>query len=122
MIEQWQELRDEGMARVERASSQADKVAVKWAIVDCCRNYNWFTSDDVMNILTERNIELRDARVLGPLFLQAAKKNVIRPVMCDACDTQRTIPSKRRHGTPQNVWEATEEWRKRAWNRAAVNY
>ena len=114
MIEQWQELRDEGMARVERASSQADKVAVKWAIVDCGTTHNWFTSDDVMTLLEERDIELRDARVLGPLFLQAAKKNVIRPVMCDTCDTQRTIPSKRRHGTPQNVWEATEEWRSSA--------
>ena len=120
---EWRAERDEGMERVHVASSIADKSAVKAAILACADKYPNFTSDDVMNWLTDHDIELREARLLGPIFVEAVKKGVIQPVICPTCDTQVTVPSKRRHGTPQNVWRTTS---KRTWQRItatkAVNH
>jgi hypothetical protein len=80
-------------------------MAVKQAILTCSQTYPNFTSDDVMNWLIKNDIEIREPRLLGPIFVEAAKKGVIQAVVCPTCDTQVTVPSKRRHGTPQNVWE-----------------
>ena len=35
----WEQKRDAAMVRVERASSVEDRLAVKWAIVWCCREH-----------------------------------------------------------------------------------
>lgn len=107
MTEKYQTERDAAMERVRAASSDTDRIAVKWGVVACAQTYENFTSDDVMNWLESRTIELREPRLLGPIFVEAVKKKVIEPVMCPTCDTQITVPSKRRHGTPQNVWRGT---------------
>jgi hypothetical protein len=116
-VTEWRAERDEGMERVHVASSIADKRAVKEAILACSHKYPNFTSDDVMNWLADRNIELREPRLLGPIFIEAVKKGVIQPVICPTCDTQLTVPSKRRHGTPQNVWRTHS---KRTWQKIPV--
>ena len=101
----WQVERDRGMQRVRAASSITDKLNAKRAILNCSQKYPNFTSDDVMNWLADNDIELREPRLLGPIFIEAAKKGVIQSVICPTCDTQITVPSKRGHGTPQNVWQ-----------------
>ena len=109
----WRAKRDAEMARVRKASSSADKMAVKRAILVCSEKYPNFTSDDVMIWLIDNDIEIREPRLLGPIFVEAAKKDVIEAVICPTCDTQVTVPSKRRHGTPQNVWKKVTT--KRRW-------
>ena len=109
VTEKYQIERDAAMEQVRVASSVTDRIAVKHAILACIYSSMDFTSDDVMNWLSKRGIELREPRLLGPIFVEAVKKGIIQPVICPACDTQVTVPSKRRHGTPQNVWQRARQ-------------
>tara|TARA_Y100001949_G_scaffold156844_1_gene145998 strand:- start:1 stop:339 length:339 start_codon:yes stop_codon:yes gene_type:complete len=110
MPEQWERERDEGMGHALAHSSVKDRIATKWAIVWCLQTMEWFTGDDVMKRLADEGTKLREARLLGPVIREAAGKGLIEAVKCPACETQRTRPSTRRHGAPQNLWKGTGKW------------
>ncbi len=107
--------RDIGMARVETSARPSQKLAAKKAIARCAALrgpwYSW-TTDEVHKELEWMEVELDNARLLGPLMKRAQKAGLIEPVVCGGCHRQETRLSKRkkRHAGPQYLWRTTAEY------------
>jgi hypothetical protein len=61
-------------------------------IVDLARTGRHFTSDDVMDALTDVDVENPDPRALGPIIKKCIRREWIHRTGFE--------PSRRRHGTP----------------------
>ncbi|MAZ23661.1 MAG: hypothetical protein CMB22_02500 [Euryarchaeota archaeon] len=114
------EQRDLGMARVERSARPSQKFAAKMAIKKCAIKHGpWltWTTDDVHTELKKMEVELDNARLLGPLMKRAQKAGLIEPVVCSACNRQETRLSKRkeRHAGPQYIWRTTTHYYYEFW-------
>jgi len=65
-------------------------------IVDLARTGRHFTSDDVMDALTDVEVETPDTRALGPIIRKCIRREWIHRTGFE--------PSRRRHGTPIAVY------------------
>jgi len=107
--------RDIGMVRAELGARPFQKLAAKKAIARCAALrgpwYSW-TTDEVHKELEWMEVELDNARLLGPLMKQAQKAGLIEPVVCESCKRQETRLSRRkkRHAGPQYLWRTTAEY------------
>ena len=106
-----EQLRDEGMARVEANANVEAKRAVKWAIVEVARQSHettQWTTDAVHAKLEQWGVELHDNRLLGPLMKAAESAGLIERVVCPTCERQETTLSDRpeRHRGPQYLWRS----------------
>jgi hypothetical protein len=116
------EQRDLGMARVETSARPSQKFAAKMAIKKCAVKHGpWltWTTDDVHIELKKMEVELDNARLLGPLMKRAQKAGLIEPVVCGTCNRQETRLSKRkeRHAGPQYIWRTTTDYYYEFWRR-----
>jgi len=116
------EQRDLGMARVETSARPSQKFAAKMAIKKCAIKHGpWltWTTDDVHIELKKMEVELDNARLLGPLMKRAQKAGLIEPVVCGTCNRQETRLSKRkeRHAGPQYIWRTTTDYYYEFWRR-----
>jgi len=114
--------RDLGMARVETSARPSQKFAAKMAIKKCAVKHGpWltWTTDDVHIELKKMEVELDNARLLGPLMKRAQKAGLIEPVVCGTCNRQETRLSKRkeRHAGPQYIWRTTTDYYYEFWRR-----
>ena len=114
--------RDLGMARVETSARPSQKFAAKMAIKKCAIKHGpWltWTTDDVHIELKKMEVELDNARLLGPLMKRAQKAGLIEPVVCGTCNRQETRLSKRkeRHAGPQYIWRTTTDYYYEFWRR-----
>jgi len=114
------EQRDLGMARVETSARPSQKFAAKMAIKKCAIKHGpWltWTTDDVHIELKKMEVELDNARLLGPLMKRAQKAGLIEPVVCGTCNRQETRLSKRkeRHAGPQYIWRTTTDYYYEFW-------
>ncbi len=112
--------RDLGMARVETSARPSQKFAAKMAIKKCAIKHGpWltWTTDDVHIELKKMEVELDNARLLGPLMKRAQKAGLIEPVVCGTCNRQETRLSKRkeRHAGPQYIWRTTTDYYYEFW-------
>lgn len=119
-LDEGKQQRDLGMARVETSARPSQKLAAKMAIKKCTVKHGpWltWTTDDVHIELKKMEVELDNARLLGPLMKRAQKAGLIEPVVCGTCNRQETRLSKRkeRHAGPQYIWRTTTDYYYEFW-------
>lgn len=97
--------RDQAMAQVEEASSpdwvtEATRATRDLAALTQGQGAAPFTPDDVWDLLETRGVEPpREPRALGPILKRLTKAAAIRPV--------GFTESRRRHGAPVRMYEAS---------------
>lgn len=91
--------RNEADAAMRNAEANTDPSWSEHAeriIVELARTGRHFTSDDVMDALTDVEVETPDTRALGPIIKKCIRREWIHRTGFE--------PSRRRHGTPIAVY------------------
>jgi len=87
---------DTAMRNAERNTEPTWAEAAEAIIVELARTGRHFTSDDIMEHLTDVESETPDPRALGPIVKRALTRQWIARTGYE--------PSRRRHGTPIAVY------------------
>jgi hypothetical protein len=87
---------DTAMKNAERNTDPTWAEAAESIIVELARTGRHFTSDDIMEHLTDVESETPDPRALGPIVKRALTRQWIARTGYE--------PSRRRHGTPIAVY------------------
>ena len=87
---------DTAMRNTERNTDPTWAQAAERIIVELARTGRHFTSDDIMDHLTDVETETPDPRALGPIVKRAISRQWIHRTGYE--------PSRRRHGTPIAVY------------------
>jgi hypothetical protein len=87
---------DTAMRNAERNTDPTWAEAAERIIVELARTGRHFTSDDIMENLTDVETETPDPRALGPIVKRALSRQWIHKTGYE--------PSRRRHGTPIAVY------------------
>jgi hypothetical protein len=87
---------DTAMRNAERNTDPTWAEAAESIIVELARTGRHFTSDDIMEHLTDVETETPDPRALGPIVKRALSRQWIARTGYE--------PSRRRHGTPIAVY------------------
>jgi len=87
---------DTAMRSAERNTDPTWAQAAERIIVELARTGRHFTSDDIMENLTDVESETPDPRALGPIVKRAISRQWIHRTGYE--------PSRRRHGTPIAVY------------------
>jgi hypothetical protein len=84
------------MRNTERNTDPSWSDHAERIIVELARTGRHFTSDDVMDALTDVEVETPDTRALGPIIKKCIRREWIHRTGFE--------PSRRRHGTPIAVY------------------
>ena len=87
---------DAAMRNAERNTDPSWSDHAERIIVELARTGRHFTSDDVMDALTDVEVETPDTRSLGPIIKKCIRREWIHRTGFE--------PSRRRHGTPIAVY------------------
>jgi hypothetical protein len=87
---------DTAMRNTEHNTDPTWAQAAERIIVELARTGRHFTSDDIMDYLTDVETETPDPRALGPIVKRAISRQWIHRTGYE--------PSRRRHGTPIAVY------------------
>ena len=110
-IRQAEQAREAAIAAVERHATVDDKEAAWAAVQQVARQQSvtasW-TSDLVLDVLSDAGVELPEPRLLGPVMRRAERAGLIEPVVCPSCHRVETALSARpsRHRAPQRLWRS----------------
>lgn len=92
--------KEEGMAKAIDHANEDWKNAVEKRMIFLLRNKRFFTSDDVMIYLNDRNIKTHNNSAIGSVFNRYAKQGYIR----EAGFVISNRPS--RHKAPIRLWKS----------------